>query len=191
MRQWTASTRSGTTRYVGTTRTAFVKLVTPTHTWKKDCVRKCLAKDLGVAGTNGPVRCSLSKRYVVQSYSQTVLAKRRNAVSLLDHPPARIGGLASSSLRMVFTCFIALLWHGSGLSPGIATPPEYSLSPACEFDYRGRNMEKFLDVSLDTLEGFDYIERVILLKRVNGWTFNPEVATYVMQNTVAPRFGNL
>ena len=128
----TAPTRSGTTRFAGMTRGALLRLVMPTHTWNKDCVTKFLAENLGRVVMTGPVHFSLRRSCIVQLFSQTVVVKRRNALSIMARPLARIGGRASCAHVAAFGCFIARLWRGHGLSLGIVTPPEYSSSRGCE-----------------------------------------------------------
>ena len=50
-----------------------------------------------------------------------------------------------------------------------------------EFDFRGRmDTRKWAQVSLTTLEGLDYLQRHIVLKRGKTWDFDAETATYVV-----------
>ena len=50
-----------------------------------------------------------------------------------------------------------------------------------EFDLMGRmNTRKWAQVSLHTLEGLDYLQRHIVLKRGKTWDFDAETATYVV-----------
>ena len=66
-------------------------------------------------------------------------------------------------------------WHGSwSMQPGNVLH--------VEFDCRGRDTKKLVQVNLSTMEGHDYLHRHIVLQRVRTWAFNPDQAAYVMMS---------
>ena len=50
-----------------------------------------------------------------------------------------------------------------------------------EYDFRGRmDTRKWAQVSLATMEGMDYLQRHIVIKRGKSWNFDPATASYVL-----------